>query len=153
MADLTFNDKELRKAHIWLKSLKLEGAKRRKLLEKLGTELVDQQTERVEVDKAAPDGTPWREWSQSYRKWRSKQEQNPGKGLGIAEGYLLESLGYQFQGDYAVRAGSDMEYAGYFDGEERKDKSLGRPFVGLSDANQEALLGIVDDFMEGLIRG
>ncbi len=66
---------------------------------------------------------------------------------------MLQSLEYRFQGNYAVRAGSSMEYAGYFDGEAREDKSLGRPFVGLSDDNQEALLEIVDDFMEGLIRG
>ena len=75
------------------------------LMAALAAELESQSRRRIQSDKAAPDGTPWREWSDPYKETR-----HGGQSLLQSQGGLLDSL-QSFHDSMQAGAGSSLVYA------------------------------------------
>lgn len=124
----------------------------RPLMDEVGALGESQTKRRIDEEKTAPDGTAWPSWSESYAATR-----HPGQSLLVAGGFLLDSVEYVvgISGDY-VEWGSNMVYAGAHQhgldmslvGSHRRITIPARPFLGLSDENEEDLAVLVDDFVD-----
>ena len=75
------------------------------LMAALAAELESQSRRRIQSGKAAPDGTPWREWSEGYAETR-----HGGQSLLQSQGGLLDSL-QSFHDSMVAAAGSNLVYA------------------------------------------
>lgn len=155
---------KLHQAEVWLRAMELRGRTAANLLHELGNALVDQTQERIRVERAAPDGTAWAGWSESYTAWRDRIGHNPGEGIGIgvdkagsyvASGKMLQGISYNLINQYALEWGSSAEYAGYFNGNDdyprKRDYPL-RPFIGINEANEKALEDEAEEYLERLGR-
>lgn len=78
---------------------------RGELLQGLGALLELQTKRRIEVEKAAPDGRPWPNWTPSYASQRPG-----GTSLLQSSNHLLQSILNKVEGD-SVAVGSPLEYA------------------------------------------
>lgn len=88
-----------------LKLDRLLNFDRAELLQGLGALLESQTKRRIEVEKAAPDGTPWPAWSPEYA------EQRPGGTSLLQSGnHLLQSVINRVE-DESVLVGSPLVYA------------------------------------------
>lgn len=78
---------------------------RTELLEAIGAKVASQTQRRIHEEKAAPDGTPWPEWSDAHARTR-----HGGQSLLEAEGDLLQDIRHQVDGDLA-EVGTNLIYA------------------------------------------
>lgn len=127
-----------------------------KLLHQLVAEGESQTRRRIESERRGPDGEAWPEWSESYAAGR-----HHGHSLLIAQGHLLDSIiGYVDTGlGFALGAGwgSNRVYAalhqfGGTPGMKPGPRAVpARPFLGISPENEEALLAIVDAYVDRLL--
>jgi phage virion morphogenesis protein len=120
----------------------------RKLMGAIGSQQENAARKRVSQTKRAPDGTRWRDWSDSYRPTRSKQH-----SLLSDSGNLLDAMMYRVEDPETVRVGSAMDYAAHHLYGTRLMPA--RPFLdnagGFADSRDRAELGdIVSDFLEHL---
>lgn len=124
------------------------------LLEGIGAELESQTRRRIEEEKTGPDGTPWKDWSESYAsKKHGRRGHEPHQGeLREADGHsllrlngdLLDSIAFEVDlWVHEVIWGSNLIYAA--------PNQATRPFLGISDSNRDDLQRIVDDFLGGLL--
>jgi len=126
---------------------KLSRIDRKQLLDVVGATVESQTRRRIEEEKFAPDGTQWPNWLDSYAKTR-----HGGHSLLIGEGDLLGSIGYAvYFGSDEVEIGSNLIYAATHDQGDEDRGIEQRQFLGLSDANQDELDRIVDEFIDGLM--
>lgn len=116
---------------------------RRHLLENV-TAIVESQTRRrIEEDKAAPDGTPWPEWSEGYAATR-----HAGHSLLENEGDLLDSIAGYVDGETGA-IGSNLIYAAiqHHGGGEVGINIPAREFLGLSSEDAVEIMEEVTRFI------
>jgi phage virion morphogenesis protein len=120
------------------------------LLDALGAEVESQTTRRLRDEKTAPDGTPWPELSEKYK--RQKAEHGSSGGLLDLEGDLISSIDHQLIGS-SVEIGSNMVYAAHhnFGGEDIGTGMPQRQFLGFSAENIHDLEGVTEDFLSDLV--
>lgn len=118
----------------------------RPLLEALGAELVSQSHRRIADEKQAPDGSAWPAWSEDYARTR-----HAGQSLLRADGGLLDSLLWAVSPD-RVEAGSNLVYAAAQQFGLPERSVPGRAYLGVSDADAEALLEIAMRFADAHLR-
>jgi phage virion morphogenesis protein len=117
------------------------------LLELLGADLETSTRQRIAVQKHAPDGSAWPPWSAAYA------EQRPAKG-GMLEldGQLIDSIEWELEG-LTVSVGSRMVYALTHQlGDDRRNIPA-RPYLGLSDEDEETLQATAGAWMERVMEG
>lgn len=116
---------------------------RKALLNDLAGVVESQVRTRISDEKAAPDGTPWPEWSESYAKTR-----HGGQSLLEGGGDLLGSIQSEVDSDKAL-IGSPLVYFAIhnFGGEELDIPIPARQSLGFNDDNMEELLEVTDDFL------
>jgi phage virion morphogenesis protein len=116
------------------------------LLGKLGSEMLRQNRERLDVLKEGPDGQKWPAWSAKYAA------SSGGEGDLLEKSHkLLDSLAVE-QGPDAVSVGSDLLYAiAHLQGSTNRNIPA-RPFLGFSDDNIAELQVIAQEFLEGEAR-
>lgn len=102
----------------------------------LGRTLVAQTKMRIEHEKAAPDGTRWKPWAPSYAATRGPQH-----SLLMDSRAMLQSIRASVTKD-GVSVTSDRVYSGV--------QNEVRPFLGISDKNEEEILQFVNDWMAKL---
>ncbi len=126
--------KQMREALQTLRRLQLK-----KPLEAVGQEIVSQTQERITQEQAAPDGTPWVDWSDPYEKRVAKR----GYGAFLdAEGELIGSLNYAFEGDELL-VGSPLDYAATHQFGDESRGIVARPFLGINRRNEKDLLNVM----------
>ncbi len=110
--------------------------------------IIESQTRRrIQEEKAAPDGTPWAQWSPGYAETR-----HSGQSLLQGEGDLLDTIFGEQRGAEAV-VGSPMVYAAIqqFGGQDvGKPELLARPFLGVSDDNASEIEDVVITYLQSL---
>lgn len=123
------------------------GNPRPALLE-IGEDLVDSTKARFNPG-IGPDGVPWARNSEETirRKGRDKPL--------VHSGTLMEQIHYQLSGSDALEVGSSMVYAAMqqFGGTKSEFPHLwgdipGRPFIGISDDDEETILKTLNDYLD-----
>ena len=117
------------------------------LLEALGAELETQTRRRIEIERTAPDGTPWPEWSDAYARTR-----HGGHELLQAEGNLLDSI-QSLAGADLVETGSNLVYAALhqFGGEPVDIPVEARAYLGIGPDSEAGLDAILNDWADGIV--
>lgn len=117
------------------------------LLEGIGMEVETQTRRRIQDDKAAPDGGSWPGWSEQYAKTR-----HSGHSLLQGEGHLLDSITYEVSGD-SVLVGSPLVYAATHQFGDPARNIPQREFLGLAGQDYDDVVGLVEDYLEGIANG
>lgn len=111
-----------------------------KLLDDVGAVIESQVRRRIIEQEGPPEGGDWKEYDPQYREWKSAQGKLVGKGKGflLLEGHLEDSIQRVVRGG-AVEIGSNLQYAG--------PNQATRPFLGLSDENQDEVEHATTDWL------
>ena len=117
------------------------------LLEGIGMEVETQTRRRLQDDKTAPDGSPWPEWSTDYARTR-----HSGHSLLQGEGHLQDSITYEVRGD-SVLVGSPLVYAATHQFGDPARNIPQREFLGLAGEDYEAVVSLVEDYLEDIANG
>ncbi len=153
-----FDDAEVRAA---LDRLLRAGADFTPVMQDVGEHLVNTTKQRF-FDEQAPDGTPWAPLSATTR---GKKRKNAGKIL-TEEGTLRGGITYQAGPDH-VLVGSPLVYAGVHQfgagkgafGATSKGAPIpwgdipARPFLGLSDEDEDEVAALIADYLRAAIGG
>lgn len=95
----------------------------------------------------APDGTPWQPLSPQYAAYKRKR----GYGSKILKmrGHLRDTLTMQAT-DASVSIGSNRIYAAMhqYGGRTRFGQISARPYLGISDEDEQAIMGTLQDAFE-----
>lgn len=107
--------------------------------------------ERIASEKRAPDGTPWAPWSE-----RTAARRGEHHSLLVYGNHLLTSVQNYTEGT-TVRVGSNLVYAAIHQqggkaGRGRKVTIPARPYLGLSDADRDAVEALVIDTVGGRLQ-
>lgn len=143
-----FDNRDLQRIQIKLNGLIGRDAQS-ELLDTIGAVTESQTRRRISEEKRSPDGDPWAEWSDDYAKTR-----HSGHSLLENEGELLDSIQYQVSGDEVV-TGSNLIYAAiqhYGGAEVGKPGLVERPYLGISQDNQDELEAVLESWMQGLMQ-
>lgn len=110
----------------------------------IGGEIENQTKRRIAEEKQSPDGTPWADWSSDYAATRG-----PGHSLLEAEGYLANSIAFDVSGAQ-IEVGTNRVYGAIhqFGGAEVGRAIPARPFLGVSNDNEDDLLALVDAWVD-----
>ena len=113
----------------------------------LGELLASSVKERIDTEKASPEGEDWLPWTERYDETRSHAKHS----LLIEEGGLQESIQSLSTSD-EVRVGSNLIYAAthQFGDEERGIPA--RPYLGLSDEDREDVADLILGDLEDAVR-
>lgn len=115
------------------------------LLERIGNHLFNSTRARAE-QQVAPDGTPWAALSPRYQ--RRKAKIYPGRRILQREGHMLgDRLNYQVTDGTLLLGTSGLSKGGYaypVAHQFGRGPVRARPFLGLSLADEEAVLTIVE---------
>lgn len=117
------------------------------LLEGIGMEVEEQTRRRIQLKEGAPDGSPWPEWSEAYKKTR-----HSGHNLLRGDQHLLDSITYEVRGD-SVLVGSPLVYAATHQFGDPARSIPQREFLGLAGEDYEAVVGMVEDYLEDIANG
>ncbi len=127
-----------------LRWLCAEGA--RELLDIVGAEAETQTKRRIQEEKTSAEGMPWAPWSEKYARTRRGSQ-----SLLQAAGHLLESIDHEVDEGESVVVGSNLIYAAIhqFGGDAiGRPWMVARPYLGLSDENEQELSAVVEKFFE-----
>ncbi len=134
-----------------LERLASASANPRPALLAIGESLVLSTKKRFETS-TAPDGTHWTPNSPSTLIRKKGNKPLVGK-----TGNLAQQISYAIDGN-GLRIGSPMEYAAMqqFGGQKSKFPHLwgdipARPFLGISDADEQMIVSTVTDYLRGVI--
>lgn len=134
-----------------LERLASASANPRPALLAIGESLVLSTKKRFETS-TAPDGTRWTPNSPSTLARKKGNKPLIGK-----TGNLAQQISYAIDGN-GLRIGSPMEYAAMqqFGGHKSKFPHLwgdipARPFLGISDADEQMIVSTVTDYLRGVI--
>lgn len=120
------------------------------LADKIGQLLESSTWERIATEKQGPNGEAWPAWSEAYAKTR-----HGGHSLlvGGSEDSLLTSVQNYTTGT-EVRIGSNLVYAAihHFGGAEVGSNISARPWLGLSDDDQDEIRALVIGGIEDLLQ-
>jgi phage virion morphogenesis protein len=151
--DLEFSTAELNRLGARLEALaKLTEQDYADLLEGVGALVEGQTKNRIRNEKTAPDGTPWQAWSDNYRATR-----HGGNSLLMGDGHLDDSIQYIVDGD-EVAVGSNLIYAAIHQLGGTPDMAPGpaaipaRPFLGLSQDDEQAVADLMEDFLADQVK-
>lgn len=142
----------------------------RPIMKAIGDRIVEQTKQRFEKGGPAPDGTPW----------KSPKTPNPKRIRTLTvSGHLRDSIRAQLQGNNTVVIGTNRVYAAIHqlggrtkahDIVPSRKKALktpfglfrrvrhpgsqipARPFLGVSEANSNELLGIINEYLNEVIK-
>ncbi|WP_018694438.1 phage virion morphogenesis protein [Algicola sagamiensis] len=106
----------------------------------------DQTKARIEEDKAAPDGSPWPQWSQLYA-----QSRHENQSLLEHEGHLFDSIQSLFDAERA-EIGTNLIYAASHQFGDETQGIPARPFLGFGDEDKRDIESVVDDWLKQLWR-
>jgi phage virion morphogenesis protein len=149
------------------------------LLDNIGSEIEDQTKQRIEEEKTDPSGVEWEEWSQGYKKSRHDgQSLLEGEGalfesisyevngdevvvgtnlvygrthqLGLED--TLEIKAHRRKVKSRDRKGTASGVA-FVSAHNREVDIPARPFLGLSENNEDKVLAIVDEWLDDQIMG
>jgi phage virion morphogenesis protein len=115
------------------------------LLDAIGAVVESQTRDRIQNQKASPEGDPWPAWSEAYAATRGA-----GQSLLQSEGFLLDSID-AIPKSSAVEVGSSLVYAKrqqLGDGGGDDDGIPAREYLGLSDDNEKDVLLSIGEFLE-----
>jgi phage virion morphogenesis protein len=113
------------------------------LLSDVAAEVASQTQRRISTEKTSPEGVPWKAWSARYAAKRGS-----GKSLLMNEGNLVDDIQFQVSGSEAI-VGSSLIYAATH--QMGRGKIPARPFLGISESNETALLRILDQWADVLL--
>lgn len=126
----------------------------KELLEGVGGIVESQSRRRIQDEKTGPDGSIWKEWSESYAASKHGAEnhdphpgsrrESQGHTILSLTGGLLDSLQHALSFADEVEVGSNLVYA--------RRQNADRPFLGLSGDNERDVLETVEDFLDELMR-
>lgn len=109
----------------------------------IGEHLLESHEKRFQ-DEEAPDGTPWELLSINTLENKALTHQSEK----ILRGYgtLADTLNYQINGNQ-LQFGSPMEYAATHQFGRDSANIPARPFLGLSNSDEDEVLSILNDFL------
>lgn len=124
------------------------------LLDGLGSLVESQTHKRLRDDKTDPNGTPWKPWSESYAGKKhglnaghlphpGELTSSQGHAILFLDGHLDDSLTHAIAFD-EVEIGSNLKYA--------RRQNAARQFMGLSGENNDEAVGVIEDFLDELMR-
>jgi len=168
-ASVIFDLKEVDAVKKMLANASLNSVDRGRLLQSIGTEMVEQTKERFELQRS-PDGDSWKALAQKTKDYYDSQGWSARSTL-VGEGMLRDSLTSEVQGEaWSVLVGAAKEYAavhqfgaqivpksakalfvpGY--GMLKKANIPARPYLGVSSDDAKAIEAAVAIFLEGIIK-
>ncbi|MCX4025051.1 phage virion morphogenesis protein [Endozoicomonas sp. SM1973] len=165
-AGLDINLRGIDRLNQLIERLQVLGTDNSEILDVLGALAEDQIRRRIEEEQTAPDGTPWPEWSSGYSTTRHSNQ-----GLLQSEGHLLDSINYvvgiddvtvetnllyaaihQYGGIIKPKNGRFLAFQLGSQTVFAKEVTIpARPFMGLSDDNQDEIEQVLVDWVESLV--
>lgn len=112
------------------------------LINVIGAIVETQTRRRIQSEKKAPDGSPWKAWSSKYAARRPS-----GKTLLMSDDHLLGSITFSPVGADALEVGSNMIYAATQQHGDTGRNIAARAYLGISGANEKELISAVDHFL------
>jgi phage virion morphogenesis protein len=122
---------------------RIKNAPMGSLLDSIAAEVASQTQRRISTEKTSPEGVSWKAWSTRYAAKRGA-----GKSLLMNEGNLVDDIQFQVSGNEAI-VGSSLIYAATH--QMGRGKIPARPFLGISESNETALLHILDQWADVLL--
>lgn len=125
------------------------------LFTEIGSALEASTRERVQTTKLAPDGTPWLDISEGWRK--TKKKRGHAEGILTMRGDLLNSIAFEAGADFVQIIAGPTEYAaihqfGGTDGMAAGPAAVpARPYLGVSAEDEAEILDAADTWLRGLI--
>jgi phage virion morphogenesis protein len=104
--------------------------------------IAEEQTKTRFDTQRDPQGDPWRQLSDSYKKRKGLKSTG---GILTRDGFLRMSIESQYIGNDTILVGSPMEYADYH--QNAKNEKRKRMFLGFGAGDYDELLDAVDEFM------
>ncbi len=111
----------------------------------VGQEVLSQTVERITQEQKAPDGTPWADWSESYKNYKARKQD--GGAFLDASGELIDSLNYESTTDETL-VGTNLVYAATQQFGDDDRGITARPYLGLSKQNELDLIKAVEFAIE-----
>lgn len=136
--EITINDAEIQD---YLKRLLAKLGNLQPFFQDVGEELLNSTRARFQ-SQTAPDGVPWAALSPRYA---ARKPRNKDKILTL-RGYLRGTLA-KFADAESLRIGSPLVYAASHQFGRPEIHLPARPFLGLSDADRDALLDAIADYL------
>jgi phage virion morphogenesis protein len=147
-AAISFDLKEIDAVKKMLAKAALNPEKRAKLLEDIGSEMIEQTEERFEIKKS-PKGDTWKAIAEKTLLYymRKKERVEPKPPL-VLEGYLRPSLDREVQGGaWSLLVGSIMEYAAVHQFGWPEKNITARPYLGVSADDTKAIENAAANFL------
>jgi phage gpG-like protein len=121
----------------------LESIQLHDLLDTVGALIEGQTRRRIQKEKSAPDGKAWKPWSDKYALTRHENQ-----SLLMSKGNLLDSIQHASgPGSLEEQIGSNLVYAAaQFYGYPPRNLPS-RQALGISDANQDEIEGVVNTWL------
>lgn len=125
---------------------------RRDVLDQVGAIVESASRRRIQIEKQSPDGTAWPKWSKRYAKTR-----HSGQSLLSSEGYLLDSIQHEVDGDDLL-VGSNLIYAAIHQkggkaGRKHKAIIPAREYIGISKQDKRDIEKPFIEAFEGVLNG
>jgi len=112
------------------------------LLNDIAAEVVSQTQRRISDEKTDSEGNVWAEWSEDYAAKR-----HSGHSLLMSEGDLVDDIHFQVEGNQVV-VGSGLIYAATHQVGDDSRNIEARPFLGVSNDNENDLVRILDQWAD-----
>jgi len=148
-ASFSADTREIKRLAAALKGVTLEAADRRHLTRALGVELEDQTKERFDR-KETPDGDPWKAISEAHQEYLARRFPGAEPPL-VVSGGLRDSVESQ-PSEWVVLTGATKVYAAVHHFGWAEKNIPARPYLGVGPEDEEALAGIVEDFLDRRMR-
>lgn len=130
----------------------------RPVMASIGQELEGRIKDRFETE-TDPTGQPWAPWADSYDPAKGGSRPTDGNtSILDLYGDMLDSLNWQPESDDAVLVGFGKDYAAYHEYGTKKMPRRGMLFADpehgtLGDDDEQALLDLLEDYLNGAISG
>ena len=115
------------------------------LLDQVGGLVESQTRRRLEETKTAPDGTPWADWTDAYKKSR-----HSGHSVLDSDGSLIDSITF-IVGSNEVSVGSNLIYAATHQYGREDDGIVARPYLGISPDDESEILDTINGFINEVL--
>lgn len=138
-AYVTVNDREVRQA---LRKLERRAGNLREAFQDIGESLKISYRERFERQEA-PSGEPWAPLSEEYRRRKRKNRDR----ILMLEGYLADMPRYRTTPD-ELEFGTNRIYGATHQFGDPSRGIPARPFLGLSDDDEQMVLEILEEFLQ-----
>lgn len=148
-ASFTADTREIKRLAAALKGVEFEASDRRRLTKALGVELEDQTKGRFDV-KESPEGDPWKAISDAHQEYLDSRFPGHDAPL-VVSGGLRDSVESQTS-EWAVLTGATKVYAAVHQFGWSEKNIPERPYLGIGPEDEEALTGIVEDFLDRRMR-